>query len=97
MGLVIIEAYHCCLCHKKFYPTFFSLGADEIIGDHQCGFQCNRSVTDHIFHIHHILEKSGSIIVQYISYLYISRKPMIQLGEKHYRIFSLSLEHLGCV
>jgi hypothetical protein len=31
--------------------------ADEIIGDHQCGFRHNRSTTDHIFHIRQILEK----------------------------------------
>jgi len=31
--------------------------AEEIIGDHQCGFLCSRSATDHIFCIHHILEK----------------------------------------
>ena len=31
--------------------------AVEIIGDHQCGFLCNRSSTDHIFHICQILEK----------------------------------------
>jgi hypothetical protein len=31
--------------------------ADEITGDHQCGFRCNRSTTDHIFYIHQILEK----------------------------------------
>jgi hypothetical protein len=31
--------------------------ADEIIGDHQCGFQCNRSTTDQIFYIRQILEK----------------------------------------
>jgi hypothetical protein len=31
--------------------------ADEIIGDHQCGFQCSRSMTDHIFYIWQILEK----------------------------------------
>ena len=31
--------------------------AEEITGDHQCGFQCNRSLTDHIFCIHQILEK----------------------------------------
>jgi hypothetical protein len=31
--------------------------ADEIIGDHQCGFQCNRSKTDQIFYIRQILEK----------------------------------------
>jgi hypothetical protein len=30
---------------------------DEIIGDHQCGFQRNRSTTDQIFCIRQILEK----------------------------------------
>ena len=31
--------------------------AEEVTGDHQCGFQRNRSTTDHIFCIHQILEK----------------------------------------
>jgi len=31
--------------------------AKEIIGDHQCGFQCNRSTIDHVFCIRQILEK----------------------------------------
>jgi hypothetical protein len=31
--------------------------ADEIIGDHQCGFQHNRSTIDQIFYIRQILEK----------------------------------------
>jgi len=31
--------------------------AKEIIGDHQCGFRCNRSTIDHIFCIRRILEK----------------------------------------
>jgi hypothetical protein len=30
--------------------------AEEIIGDYQCGFQCNRSATGHILHIYQILE-----------------------------------------
>jgi hypothetical protein len=30
---------------------------DEIIGDHQCGFQCNRTTTDQIFCICQTLEK----------------------------------------
>jgi hypothetical protein len=34
-------------------------------------------------------------MAQYISYLWISRKLMIQLGEKHYTAFSLSLEYPG--
>ena len=31
--------------------------AEEIIGEHQCGFCCNRSATDHIFSILQIIEK----------------------------------------
>jgi hypothetical protein len=31
--------------------------ADEITGDHQCEFQCNRSMTDQIFYIWQVLEK----------------------------------------
>jgi hypothetical protein len=35
---------------------------------------------DQIFSVHQIPEKSGSIMVRNISYLSISRKPMIHLG-----------------
>jgi hypothetical protein len=31
--------------------------AQEIIGDNQYGFQCNRPTTEHVFHICQILEK----------------------------------------
>ena len=31
--------------------------AEEVIGDHQCGFRHNKSTTDHIFCIRQILEK----------------------------------------
>ena len=31
--------------------------AEEIMGDHQCGFRRNRSTTDYMFCIRHILEK----------------------------------------
>jgi hypothetical protein len=33
--------------------------AEEIIGDHQCGFRRNRSTTDHMISIRQILEKKG--------------------------------------
>jgi hypothetical protein len=36
--------------------------ADGIIGDHQCGFQCNRSTTDHFSISSRYWRKSGSII-----------------------------------
>ena len=31
--------------------------AEEVIGDHQCGYRRNKSTTDHIFRIRQILEK----------------------------------------
>jgi hypothetical protein len=43
--------------------------ADKIIGDHQCGFWRNHSTTDLIFCILQILEKNGSTMRLYISYL----------------------------
>jgi hypothetical protein len=49
-------------------PSGLSPCIDEIIGDHQCGFQCNRSTADQIFCIRKILEKNGSTMRQYISY-----------------------------
>jgi hypothetical protein len=30
---------------------------NEVTGDHQCGFRCNRSITDQIFYIQQVLEK----------------------------------------
>jgi hypothetical protein len=33
--------------------------AEEIIGDHHCGFRCNRLTTDSIFYVRQILEKKG--------------------------------------
>jgi hypothetical protein len=35
--------------------------------------------------------KNGSIMVQYLSYLQISKKPTNELGGKYYTIFSLIL------
>jgi len=43
--------------------------AEEIIGDHQCGFRRNRSTTDHILCIRQILEKNGNKRKQCINYL----------------------------
>jgi hypothetical protein len=43
---------------------------EEIIEDHQCGFQCNRSTTDCIFCVHQALEKkNGNKMRLCISYL----------------------------
>jgi len=43
--------------------------AEEIIGDHQCGFRRNRSTADHIFCIRQILEKKLEYRKQLISCL----------------------------
>jgi hypothetical protein len=44
--------------------------AEEIIGDHKCGFRRNRSTTDQIFYIWQILEKkreyNGTVHKQFI-------------------------------
>jgi hypothetical protein len=59
LTVVIIEAYHCYKLHIKCYKTFFSLSrySNEIIGDHQCGFQRNRPTTDQVLCICQVLEK----------------------------------------
>jgi len=49
---LIIEAYHLPTMYKILSNNLLSsltAYAEEIIGDHQCGFQCSRSTTDHIF------------------------------------------------
>jgi hypothetical protein len=54
--------------------------AEEIIGDHQCGFQHNRSTTDHIYSAFvKYLRKSGNMMKRCIS---SSRNLMIHLGGK---------------
>jgi hypothetical protein len=71
-----------------------TLYENEIIGDHQCGFRCNRSTMDQNFYIRQILEKNGSIMGRCISYLLISRKHMTELREKLFKIFWLNLVYL---
>jgi hypothetical protein len=52
--VIIIVRYHCHQLHTKFYP----LKVRSVhIGDHQCGFRCNRSTTDQIYCIRRILKK----------------------------------------
>ena len=68
--------------------------AEDIIGDHHCGFWRNTSTTDHIFCNHQILKKNGNTMRLCISYLQTSRKPMIQLGKRFCIIFLLSLASL---
>jgi hypothetical protein len=57
--VVTIEAYHFCQLYKIVFNILLSRltpYAEKIIGDHQCGFQLNRSTNDHIFCICQILE-----------------------------------------
>ena len=67
--------------------------AEEIIEDHQCGFQRNRSTTDHIFSVCQILEKKWEYNEASLSYLYTSRKPMLQIQGRSCKIFWLTLVH----
>ena len=68
--------------------------AEEIIGDHQCGFKRNRSSTDHILCIRQMFEKKGNTTNQYIRSLYTLRVLMIHFGGRTCIIFSLSLVSL---
>jgi len=56
--------------------------AEEIIGDHQCGFQHNRSLSDHTFCICQILNKkleyNGTVYL-----LFIDFKRAYDSGEKY--------------
>jgi hypothetical protein len=52
---------------------------DEIIGDRQCGFRCNRSTTDQLFCICQILEKKWEYNETVHQLFVTSRKPMNQL------------------
>jgi hypothetical protein len=54
--------------------------ADEIIGEHQCGFRRDRSTTYQIFYIRQVLDKKWELMVQYISCSWISRKPTTREG-----------------
>ena len=64
---------------------------EEIIGDHQCGFQRNRSTTDHIFCICEKPNKSGNTMKPGISSSLTLWKPMILLGGRSCIIFLIEL------
>ena len=62
-----------------------------VFGDHQYGFRCNSSTTDHIFCIPQILEKKWDYN-EAVHQLFINfKKAMIQLGGRSCIIFSWSL------
>jgi len=58
---------------SKLTPYAEEISGDHQCGfhcrDHQCGFHCNRSTTDHIFCICQILKKIGNTVKQCISSL----------------------------
>jgi hypothetical protein len=60
-AVIIIEAYHFFSATYKILSHILLSrlipNAEEINGDHQCGFGCNRSTADHIFCIRQILQK----------------------------------------
>ena len=58
--VVIIEAYHFCQLHTKFYPTS-CVKVNSVCRGNYCGYQCgflrSRSSSDHILCIRQILEE----------------------------------------
>jgi hypothetical protein len=68
---------------------------DEIIGDHQCGFWCNRSMIDQIFYIWQILEKKWDYNGTVHQPLTDVKKAYDSLRRENYTIFSFSLEYPG--
>ena len=48
--------------------------AEEVTGDHHCGFRRNRSTTDHMFCIRQILEKKGGEYNEAVHQLFIGFK-----------------------
>jgi hypothetical protein len=63
----------------------------KLLGNMNVDFKATVPASDHIFYIRQILEKSGNIVKQCISYLWTLRKLMIHLVGKSCVIFSLSL------
>jgi hypothetical protein len=68
--------------------------AEEIIGDHQCGFRRNSSTTDHIFCIWQIIEEKWECN-EAVHQLFIDFKKAYDSGGRCYIIFSLSLVSPG--
>jgi len=75
--VVIIEGCHSYQLHTGLYPVFFSSTltpcVEKINGDHLWWFARDRSTTDQIFCTRQLLDRNGSIMGQYISYLQISK------------------------
>jgi hypothetical protein len=70
-----------------------TLNVYKIIRHYQSGLQHNTSTTVRYSAFTQYLRKNRNKVQQYISYLYTSRKPIIQLGENFCVIFPLSLVH----
>ena len=64
--------------------------AEEIIGDHQCGFRRNRSTTDYIFCIRQILEKKWEHN-EAVHQLFIDFKKAYDLGRREV-LFNILME-----
>jgi len=66
---------------------------EEINGDNQCGFGCNRSTADHIICIHGIVQKKMRIKQSSVSAIYRLHESlcMIQLGGRSCITFLLRL------
>jgi hypothetical protein len=69
--------------------------ADEIIGDHQCGFQLNMPMTDQTFYLRQILEKKWEYNGRVHQLFTGFKKAYDSVRREVLYIFSLSLEYAG--
>ena len=78
-GISVLSSTHKILSNillSKFTPR-----AEEIIGDYQSGFRCNRSTTDHIFCIRQILHKKLEYN-EVVHHLFIDLKKACDSGRR---------------
>jgi len=66
--------------------------AEEITGNHQCGFQCNRSTSNHIFCTHQKLEKKWEYN-DAVHYLFVDLKTAYDSVRKN--VFNNTLMEFG--
>jgi hypothetical protein len=79
-GISLLSTSYRILSNVLF--TRLTPHADEVTGCHQCGFQCNRSMTDQIFYTQQILEKKWEYNGTVHQLFIVFKKAYDQLGGK---------------
>ena len=76
----------------KIFLSSLTPYAEEIIGDHQCGFRSNSSVTNHIFCMRHILQKNWEYIAEVRQvFIYFKRWKPHESGQANESVSKLHL------